>query len=478
MRPAYDTKVRLEVPRNGSMEPNDPERFGFGKRTGITGWWLNLTAPPLPNKLLDIKERERLRKAELTSLSILAVFCFLLMLVSNSLAHPATAESVMIMAVGLVIAAALNRSGRTRVAAYLVPGLLMLLIALAIVGSGTLNPYLMAVYDLFVIPIILTSLTADRRAPWYFAAFSITFIIADFFLQRHQLLMGYGAAPQGFDAIAYDIGQVGAWGSINRHVALSLFAAFFGWLGARSVDRAIARADRAEEIAELERVQLEQRRQLEMGVQQLLETHVRLANGDYTARANLTQDNQLWQVAASLNNLVTRLQKAGQGEYQLRRTEEEARRLARAMDEARAGKRPFWPAPAGTAVDLIIERIVPRTRQPLAAPQQTIMEQPMGGQMGQMPRSSGQPASQYSPASQMQRSGPSNPLEGFPPMPGLPDFPGGQTMSGSLDPAWGQPAPFSNPNRRQPGGNFGGNAGGGSVVPENPWLMPPDGLES
>ncbi|MGH2514161.1 MAG: hypothetical protein ACRDHP_00750, partial [Ktedonobacterales bacterium] len=288
MRAAYDTKVRQGVNRNGSAEPNDPERFGFGKRSGISGWWLNLTAPPPPNRLLDIGERERLRKAELTSLSILAVFLFLLTLVSNSIAHPATAEAVIIMMVGLVVAAVFNRTGRTRVAAYLVPGLLMLLIALAIVGTKTLDPYLAVAYDLFVIPIILTSLTADRRAPWYFAAISIAFIVADFYLQPHALLHGNGASS--FDGIAYEISQVGAWGSINRHVALSLFAAFFGWLGARSVDRAIARADRAEEIAELERQQLEQRRQLEFGVQQLLETHVRLANQDYTARANLPQD--------------------------------------------------------------------------------------------------------------------------------------------------------------------------------------------
>ena len=466
MRAAYDTKARLNVPRNGTPDPNDPERNGFSKRKGITGWWLNLTAPPLPDRLLGIGERERLRKAELTSLSILAVFLFLLTLVSNSLTHPATAEAVVIMAIGLIVAAVLNRTGKTRTAAYLVPGLLMVLIALAIVGNKTLDPYLAVAYDLFVIPIILTSLTGDRRAPWYFGVVAVAFIVADFYLQPHGLLMGSGASPSGFDGIAYEVNLVGAWGSLNRHIALSLFAAFFGWLGARSVDRAIARADRAEEIAELERVQLEQRRQLEVGVQMLLETHVRLANGDYSTRANLTQDNQLWQVAASLNNLVTRLQKAGQGEYQLKRTEEEARRLAQAMDEARAGKRPFWPAPAGTAVDLIIERIVPRTRQPLAPPQQPGMEPPFGG----MPAGNGGWApSPYPPTPFPQRSGPSNPLTGYPPVPGMPEFPAGPATTGSLNPGWGQTGPFPNPNRNQQGGN---------VVPENPWFAPPEGFDS
>lgn len=92
-------------------------RAGASVRTGIVGWWLNLTAPPVPGRVLPLRERERLRKAELTSFSILAVFLFLLALVSNSLAHPSTAQAVIVMAVGLVVAAFLNRAGWTRTAA-------------------------------------------------------------------------------------------------------------------------------------------------------------------------------------------------------------------------------------------------------------------------------------------------------------------------------------------------------------------------
>jgi hypothetical protein len=332
---------------------------GIVRRRGLVGWWLNLTAPAWPKRTLPIGERERLRKAELTSFSILAVFLLLVSLVSNSLAHPATAQAVLVMGAGLVVAGVLNRHGNTRTAAYLVPTLLMLVIAAAIVRSaGGLQLALLPAYDLFALPVFLISLIGDRRATWVFAGTAVVFILVDFSVQPHAHITAPRA--QGFDDIRYAIGQVTWWGEVNRHVALVLFAALFGWLGARSVDLAIRRADRAEEIAALEHAVADQKRRLDHGVQQILETHVRVANGDFSARAPTNQQNVLWQIAASLNNLLTRLQKAGHAEYRLLLTEAELRRLALALDEARMGKQPIWPAPTGTAADIILARVAQR----------------------------------------------------------------------------------------------------------------------
>jgi hypothetical protein len=332
---------------------------GIVRRRGLVGWWLNLTAPAWPKRTLPIGERERLRKAELTSFSILAVFLLLVSLVSNSLAHPATAQAVLVMGAGLVVAGVLNRRGNTRTAAYLVPTLLMLVIAAAIVRSaGGLQLALLPAYDLFALPVFLISLIGDRRATWVFAGAAVVFILVDFSVQPHAHITAPGA--QGFDDIRYAIGQVTWWGEVNRHVALVLFAALFGWLGARSVDLAIRRADRAEEVAALEHAVADQKRRLDHGVRQILETHVRVANGDFSARAPTNQQNVLWQIAASLNNLLTRLQKAGHAEYRLLLTEAELRRLALALDEARMGKQPIWPAPTGTAADIILARVAQR----------------------------------------------------------------------------------------------------------------------
>ncbi|HET9109825.1 MAG TPA: hypothetical protein VFN78_03260 [Ktedonobacterales bacterium] len=345
----------------GLPAPQPPARSRAAARSGLVGWWLNLTAPPEPTTTLSREQSERLRKAELTSLTLIPVFAFLIALVSNSLVSAATAEAAAVMAIVLVIAAALNRLGRVRTAAYLVPSALGLLIALSLVAAPGLRVIGFPIYDLFVVPIFLVSLTGDRRAPWYFAVVAIAIIVADYFLQPHQLVTGMGAT--NFDEIAYEQSIFGVWGMINRHVALCAFAAFFGWLGARSVDTAIARADRAEEIAQLESVVADQKRALDQGVQELTQAFVRAANGDYNVRVNIPRQNPLWSLGAQMNTFVQRLQQAGQASFELERTRQEAFRLAAALDDWRAGRMPLWPAPSGTVLDAIIQRLSGGSRQ-------------------------------------------------------------------------------------------------------------------
>lgn len=337
-----------------------PPPMGRPRRKGPMAWWIDLTAPPLPQHAQRIDQREKLRKAELTSYSILGVFAFLLALVSNSLASVATAQAVVVMALLLFIAALLNRVGRARLAAYLVPSALMLLIALSVLAAPGLRPIGLPIFDLFVIPIILVSFVGNRRAAWIYALIAIAFIAADYTLQPRDFVTTVGI--QHFDELAYEQSIFGWWGMVNRHIALCFFAALFGWLGARSVDQAILRADRAEELATLEHQVAEQRRALEAGARQLLEAHVRVANKDFQYRIPYIQDPVLWQVGKSFNTMVSRFMRSEQSEHQLRRTEEELRRLATAIDDANAGRQPLWPAPANTAADLIIERIVQRNR--------------------------------------------------------------------------------------------------------------------
>ncbi len=347
----------------GSNSPFSPQGYqppeeSLGRaprRTGVLGWWVDLTAPQRPTGMISITQRERLRKAELTSYIILAVFAFLIALISNSLASPSTAEAVGTMAIGLIIAGVCNRLGATRTAAILVPALLMALIMLSLLGSPGLQLLGLPIYDLFVIPIFISSLTIDRRAPWLFAALAIGFITLDFLVQPHALINAPNA--QNFDDLAYQTRFYGIWGMINRHVALNFFAALVSWLGARSADVAILRADQAEEVGALQRVIVEQKREQDYGIDQLILAHTRAANGDYSVRAALSADNALFRVAGSLNNLLGRLQKASQAEFMLRRIEAETSRLVTALDDFNARRRPLWPAPAGTPVDDILKRL-------------------------------------------------------------------------------------------------------------------------
>ena len=97
---------------------------------------------------------------------------------------------------------------------------------------------------------------------------------------------------------------------------LQVIVAIALYLWARSSEQAIRRADRAEEVARLEKrekehqqQELERMRQLDTGIQAILETHIAVANGDLNARAPLNQEHMLWQVAVALNNLIGRIQR-------------------------------------------------------------------------------------------------------------------------------------------------------------------------
>jgi hypothetical protein len=347
-------------PMRTNKEGNDSLSFqtssvSIASRQGLVGWWLGLTAPPWPTYPIPVAERERLRKAELTSFSILAIFAFIIALVSNSLADPTTAQAVGLMAVFLLIAAILNRTGRTRAAAYLIPSVMLLILAASVIQApGGLKLIGLPIYDLFVIPVVLVSLTGNRNAPWVFAIIAIAFVVGSYLLEQPEVIkLSNGTS---FNGIAYEQSIFGVWGMINRHVALLFFAALFGWMGARSVDNAIARADRAEEIARLEHAIVEQTRQLEQGIREIQQTHVKVAQGDFNARAPLGQDHILWQIAYSLNNMIQRLQRSWEAERMLQRTKAEIDRLTLEVQRAKAGQRPLWPPPSGTPLDpLIIE---------------------------------------------------------------------------------------------------------------------------
>ncbi len=74
------------------------------------------------------------------------------------------------------------------------------------------------------------------------------------------------------------------------------------------------------DIVALQRAIAQQKQELESGIEQILQTHVQVSNGNFNTRAPLTQDHLLWQIAYSLNNLLARLQSLSHAEAELRRT--------------------------------------------------------------------------------------------------------------------------------------------------------------
>ena len=317
-------------------------------------WWLRLTSHTWDEASADLHTREMARRSRLTSWIILGLLGVGVILLPAGIGDAPTLTAVVIGIIGTCVAAGLNRMGYVTAAGTL----LVTLILAADLGAdlsaphGVIDPLYLPSYDLLAIAVILAASILPRAAAFVVAMVNIAAIVLDFSFQPHSSDLQHSVAAYGVASL------------LVRPIALQVIVATVAYLWVRGTDDAIRRADRAEEMATLEHNFAMQRQQLEIGVQQILETHVRIANGDYSARAPIIQDSLLWQIASSLNNLMARLQKSGQAEHQLRRTEDELRRLAVSIDDAAAGKRPIWPASSGTAADLIIERITGRNRPP------------------------------------------------------------------------------------------------------------------
>jgi hypothetical protein len=300
-----------------------------------------------------LHERERSRRARLVAIFLLAfVFIeagglFQFAVIDND--HPLMIALLLITLVIMILIGALNRMGQVTLA-----GLLMVALAdislPSIPATGALDlqhfgAFYLSVGALLVAASILPAWTVFPLAITNWAvALGIIFFLP------------HSAA---FDVTlrSNDAQQV-----LAGPLLMQVIVAIVAYLWAQSMLNALQRADRAEEIALLEQRELERQAELEEGVRQLLDVHVRLANGDFQARSSGLRNPLLWSVGNSLNILIARLAKSAQADVLLRREADEAKRLAMAIHLARNGHQPSWPAPSGAPLDIVVEAL--RTRPP------------------------------------------------------------------------------------------------------------------
>ena len=164
-------------------------------------------------------------------------------------------------------------------------------------------------FDLFIIPILIAGIVLPRRLLPFLAVLHIVLILAIFTLLPHDPLLTeeIRVNQKGF-----------AYSELSDAFLLQVVGALIAWLNAWSVDRALVRASKAEGLAQAQRtlhqqarLQVEQKRRLEYGIDVLKDAHARFANGDYRARAHL-QDNELASLAFSFNLLAERLNRVAQ----------------------------------------------------------------------------------------------------------------------------------------------------------------------
>ncbi|MBV9711813.1 MAG: hypothetical protein JO011_12985 [Ktedonobacteraceae bacterium] len=275
----------------------------------------------------DSANREAGRRKQVVSVVLLVITLFqLLQLPGAIIMHSALAIWSVIL--GLVLcgcAMFFNRLGRLTIVS-------ILLIVIVDMGCGLMlltTPMGLDVGDLPIFDVLIVSdLIAVSLLPaisiFPVAASNIIFIIADLIFQPRTPMLNMMLSSN----MAYN--------SIIQPISLQVVVAAIAFIWVRSALRALARADRAEEIAELRRREIEQKQQLEHGVEHLSEVLVRASNGERSVRAQLSQDNMLWRISNSINLLLTRMGRIGLMEQENKLLRGEVSRLTEALHVAKA----------------------------------------------------------------------------------------------------------------------------------------------
>jgi hypothetical protein len=316
-------------------------------------WWYHLTAPSEPPPNARLGQREAARRGRLASITLLFMSVVTVLPIPVALIFHNVALLGALIVTLLIngIALVLNRRGKLVAAGVLFVTILDVGFMLSLLTTpGGLDVSNLPTFDLLAEALLVSVAFFPPWSIFIVLLVNSLFILLDLAFQPHAAALGHYLAVNTYDVLI-------------RPIILQIIVAGVTFLWVRSATDAIVRADRAEELAtleqqklELQERQLEQKRQIDYGIQQILQTHVLVANGNFKARAPLAQDNILWQIAWSLNNLLARLQHYHQLENEQKRTAQALEQFVEAIRVAKAIGQPISIERTGTIIDrLIIE---------------------------------------------------------------------------------------------------------------------------
>lgn len=336
--------------------------------------WLFISAPPEVPPDAPLAKREAVRRGRVASIVLFFVILLVILPLPSAIGNPLQLTTLLLVIALDIVALLVNRSGRTTAAGIMVViGIEIGLITSILTTPGGIGPSNLPLFDLLVQALCVSVSLLAPQTVFLVAVINCIFIVVTLFNGpvTHEL----------YHLVRTDTNRI-----LVQPITLQIIVAIVTFVWASSATSAIKRADRAEEIEalqqrELERQQqdLDQKQQIEYGIEQILKTHIKIANGDFTARAPLAQDNILWQIARSLNNLLARLQgynqmaidlrraqqeiatyhttnrNAENAQRELQRTKEAAARLMEALKAARNSQAPVAIPPAsGTVIDEVV----------------------------------------------------------------------------------------------------------------------------
>src|SRR6266700_4413269 len=310
--------------------------------------WYRLTAPSEPSQGASFAQREAARRGRLTSVVLLFLMAMLIILLPVGLSSPSRVAILAIVGGLLISSIALlfNRLNRPNIAGLLITSYVFASIVTVILNSpgGLSTSTLGLFYTLVFVEVLAVSLL-PANCVLLAALVNLAFIVFDLPLQQKMPEFAHVMATDSFTII-------------TRLVVLHLFVVLVLWLWVRNATQAIKRADQAEELAkrerqiqELQHAELQQKEELERGIELILQTHIQVSNGNFQARAPLSQDSLLWRIAHALNNLIGRIQSYNQAETELKYAREIIGRLTDELQDAKRKQRPVQLSPTKTFLD-------------------------------------------------------------------------------------------------------------------------------
>ena len=310
--------------------------------------WLRLASSGWDQPQRTVEAREKVRRSRLVAWLILGLLVGVAILSPLALQDARARWVLGAWVLGLVLAAVLNRRGYVTAAGVT----LVALISGGILAANLASPIGLTMgelpnFDAYVVPVVIAASVLPRASGFAVAALNSLLIIGNYAWQPHN-------ANIAQDVQLYSSATVQTLSLLVRPIALCFVLAVVAYLWGRGTDRAIRRADRAEEIAELERREIDRTREIEDGVNQLLAVHVRLANGDFGARVPPLSSAPLWQIGNSLNHLIARLAHFAQVDAILGRTQQAATALVDVIQRWQQGQNATLPAPADTPLDPLL----------------------------------------------------------------------------------------------------------------------------
>ena len=313
--------------------------------------WLWLTGPRPERFGTGTAAQETLRRSRLISAILVLSAIVIVLLIPSTFTIPNLWQPIVILAAPSVLAAVLNRSGHVTTSGLTVILMADLSLSENIIRQpyGLTNTTLADLY-LLVIPILIAGMVLPNRFIPLVGALQVLISIVIFYELPHSDLLKQEIA-------LVDGGQ--AYTSVLGPILLQVCGSGIVWLYAWSVDQAILRASQAEELAEA-RVHIteqarqisEQKQRLETGISALQAVQARVANGEYSVRA-LLHDNELLPLAVSFNIMAERLGRVERIEQEYHRLEKAVEQVLDACNALARGVAPASIRATGTLVDRI-----------------------------------------------------------------------------------------------------------------------------